>query len=115
MRRNLTDRVVAAVRPPQTGRIEVGDEQVRGLILRVAATGKRSWALRYRDQRKRQHRLTLGNYPDVTLSKARQKALEALAANADGVDLRASGQEAAIVIWRFGGRISGTTRGCVAT
>lgn len=100
MKRNLTDRVVGATKPPKTGRLELGDELVRGLVLRITATGARSWALRYRDKHQRQQRITLGKYPDVTLKKARQKALEALASNASGEDLRASKQT--ITIATFG-------------
>lgn len=38
---------VAAVTPPATGRVQVPDAKVRGLALRVAASGQRSWVLRY--------------------------------------------------------------------
>lgn len=97
MKRKLTDRVIGSLKAPQTGRVEISDGHVPGLVFRVTATGKRSWALRYRDKYKRQFRLTLGGYPDITLAKARQRALEALASNADGIDLRPTEQATTII------------------
>lgn len=48
----------------------------RGLFLYVKASGARSWVLRYQVHGRR-HDLGLGAYPDVTLAKARERALEA--------------------------------------
>lgn len=61
-------------------RQEIADDVVRGLSLRVTAAGAKTWALRYRNQSSQQRRLTLGAYPALSLSKARDEATKALGA-----------------------------------
>ena len=74
----LTARKVETAEPGKHG-------DGRGLFLLVKPTGSRSWVLRY--QLKGQRRdLGLGAYPDVTLARAREKALEARRLVADGID-----------------------------
>ncbi len=72
----LTDRQIRAARVPMgLNQIELRDDQVRGLVLRVYASGARSWMLAYRrheDNRRRQ--IKLGDYPGVSLKQARQLA-----------------------------------------
>src|SRR4051794_40738454 len=46
----------------------------KGLYLRVAPSGSRSWIYRYRVG-DRQHDLGLGPYPEITLADARDRAL----------------------------------------
>ena len=48
---------------------------VAGLMLQVAAGGSRSWILRARIGEKRRD-IGLGGYPEITLAKAREIALE---------------------------------------
>lgn len=56
-----------------------------GLELQVTASGARSWVFRYqRDGRRRE--MGLGGAQDVALAKARQKAAEARAQLAEGID-----------------------------
>jgi integrase len=58
-----------------------------GLQLMISSGGARTWRLYYRlpsDLRRRA--MTLGRFPDVSLSDARRRAGEALALAADGVD-----------------------------
>jgi len=57
----------------------------RGLYLRVQPGGARSWLLRYQ-LAGRVHDLGLGSYPEVGLADARQRALEARRAKANGID-----------------------------
>lgn len=67
--------------------IELLDDQVRGLRLRVYAGGARTWMLAYRrreDNRRRQ--VSLGPYPGVTLKKARQLAEVEIGRVATGED-----------------------------
>ena len=59
-RAKLTDRFVASVKAPPKGRLEVFDQDVRGLILRVGPTGKKSWVFRYRTADGVQRRYALG-------------------------------------------------------
>src|SRR4051794_26618156 len=68
-------------------RIDFTDPDVKGLALRVTPNGSKSWAYTYRrksDGRKR--RVTLGEFPAVSLNQARAKASGHRAAVADGAD-----------------------------
>jgi integrase len=58
----LTDRFVASVKAPLDGRLEIFDQDVRGLILRVSPAGKKSWVFRYRTRDNVQRRHALGVY-----------------------------------------------------
>ena len=58
---------------------------VAGLHLRIAKTGARSWILRTTVGSRRRD-IGLGGFPDVTLADARQRAREARALIAQGVD-----------------------------
>ena len=57
-----------------------------GLALLVAPTGTKSWQFRYRLNGKGQT-ASLGRYPDITLSSARGKAIDARTAAANGAHL----------------------------
>ena len=76
----LTDRRVASATSDQV------DGKVPGLALRVGAKSK-SWTLVFRVRGSRtKRRLKLGSYPAISLARARQVALEALAAAQEGED-----------------------------
>ncbi|MCI4661667.1 MAG: integrase arm-type DNA-binding domain-containing protein [Neomegalonema sp.] len=57
----------------------------RGLMLVVKASGAKSWVLRYQINGRRRD-LGLGAYPDVSLARARERALEARQLIAEGRD-----------------------------
>ncbi|GAO01833.1 site-specific integrase [Anaeromyxobacter sp. PSR-1] len=81
----LTAVAVEKLATPATGRLEVYDAEVPGLVLRVSASGVKSWSFTYRvkgDPR----RLTLGAFPGVTLKLARERARDARAAVQRGED-----------------------------
>jgi integrase len=86
MSKALTTRTVESIKP--TGvRQEIPDGLLRGLYLVVQPlpSGSKSWAVRYRHNgRPRKH--TLGNYPMLDLSRARDAGATALRANAEGRD-----------------------------
>ena len=68
-------------------RTDFTDPDVKGLALRVTPNGSKSWAYTYRrksDGRKR--RVTLGEFPAVSLHQARAKASGYRAAVAEGAD-----------------------------
>src|SRR5262245_15642696 len=68
-------------------RTDFTDPDVKGLALRVTPSGSKSWAYTYRrksDGRKR--RVTLGEFPAVSLQQARAKASGYRAAVAEGAD-----------------------------
>ncbi len=83
----LTDRFVESARAEGVDRTEFQDAKVRGLALRVTAGGIKTWSLRYRRKvdSKRQ-RVTLGEYPALTLAKARDEAIKIMGAVAAGGD-----------------------------
>jgi len=64
---------------------DYNDSEVKGLSIRVFSSGRRSWYLRYRSERKRR-RFKLGDYPTLTLSAARKKAVSLKVAVRDGED-----------------------------
>ena len=66
----LTDRTVRTAAPGRHG-----DDAVRGLMLVVWRSGARSWILRYQLHGRRRD-MGLGPYPEITLARAREKALE---------------------------------------
>lgn len=66
----LTDTRVAAIKPPATGQAEHPDIKVKGLRLRVGATGTKTWIVRRRVGDKVINR-KLGTYPAMSLANAR--------------------------------------------
>ena len=73
----LTDRHIKTLNP--TGpRVDYFDRSVTGLALRLAASGRKTWCVFFRVNR-RLRRMTLGHYPAVTLKEARTKARQVLA------------------------------------
>lgn len=76
----LTDRTVRAA-----GAGRHGDGTVRGLQLLVDENGARSWVLRYQLNHRRRD-MGLGPYPEITLARARDKALELRRLIKEGID-----------------------------
>ena len=68
--------------------LELWDSRVSGLCLRIMPTGVRTWTFRYRARRTSSSfkRLSLGRYPEVGLSLARQRAQEKRVEVAGGGD-----------------------------
>jgi integrase len=89
----LTDRFLTSRKAPPTGRAIHTDATVPGLAFRVSAgttsnpEGRRDWLLRYRPRGQSQKAVALGAYPAVSLSSARQRAGEIIAAAKRGADL----------------------------
>jgi integrase len=75
---------VRRLRPGSTP-IEVRDGLARGLILQVLPSGRKLWTVRYR-YRGSQRRLVLGEYPTLSLAKARDAAEDARAKIRNGGD-----------------------------
>ncbi len=80
----LTARMIDGV-PPSDKRREVPDGLLPGLYLVVQQSGAKSWAVRYRIDR-RPRKMTLGPYPRLSLAMAREAAREALRQVAEGKD-----------------------------
>ncbi len=106
MRLKLSDYGIARLRPPAKGRLEVADLIVPGLFLRITPRDVRSWSVAYKVRGEGgysdtgrplvgiQHRITLGRYPQLGLSTARDKARLLLATVLEGTDPRPARREA---------------------
>jgi len=88
----LTDQQVRALKPGAIP-IDVRDGEQRGLILTVLPSGRKQFTVRYR-LRGKQKRLILGDYPGLTLAKARKRARHELTAIDGGADPAAALQDA---------------------
>ncbi len=76
----LTDTAIRNTKPAEKS-LRLFDE--RGLYLEVSPAGGKWWRLKYRFNRK-EKRISLGVYPDVTLKVARDRRDEARKLLADG-------------------------------
>ena len=88
----LTDPQVRSL-VPGDAIVELRDGELRGLILRVLPSGRKQFTLRYRTKGK-QKRLLLGEYPGLSLAKARKQARQKLTAIDGGADPSAERQQA---------------------
>lgn len=86
MAKALTTRGIEAMKPDPTKRLEIPDGAQPGLYLVAHASGRKSWAVRYRWQGK-PRKLTLEPpYPALSLAQARAAAQAALRTLAEGRD-----------------------------
>lgn len=86
MKRELTDIWLRNLAPPATGRLEIRDTDVVGLVLRVTAAGVMTWSVRTRTKDGKQTRPKIGTYPTLGLSAARKAARLALTGITSGAD-----------------------------
>jgi len=87
-RLSLTDRFIAGAKS-KTAQTDFFDAKTLGLVLRVSASGVKSWNLFFTSPKTgKRARTTLGRYPRTTLADARTRALEAMAHVDAGVDPR---------------------------
>jgi len=93
MKKRLTDAVVAKLKANLEKRVEIHDELVTGLRLRISVNGKKSWSLMYKvagaspdGGRGPNRRMTLGEYPLIGLKAAREKSNEAKELADNGID-----------------------------
>ena len=93
MKTALTASYVHAVKPEGERQLDIYDTRTRGFLLRVSPAGKKSWCIFYRHNR-RNRRLTIGPYPDLSLADARRKAQKELREVAHGKDPAADKREA---------------------
>jgi hypothetical protein len=83
----LTERTIKKLPRPASGIAEYSDDLLPGLVLRRHSSGGDSWCARYRVKgSSRQRRLTLGKWPALNLSRARELAAKELRRVADGDD-----------------------------
>jgi integrase len=84
---NLTKAQIESLPIPATGAMSYQDTQVRGLYLRVSASGVRTWnVFKWSRALRRPMRLSLGPYPSVSTDQARRRATEVVVALDQGRD-----------------------------
>lgn len=93
MPERLSSSVIQAMQPPGNGNAVIWDSGVTGLGARVTAAGNRSFVFRY-VHNGRERRMTLGPFPALSVSAAREIATQHRAAVARGVDPLADRQNA---------------------
>ena len=85
---NLTKQAVDALIAPLIGREEIRDigskQSVNGLSIRITGTGRRSWCVFRRIKGGQPVRLTIGTYPELSPTTARERAKELIAGLAVG-------------------------------
>ena len=78
--------MVARVKPPEAGRLEIWDARVTGLVLRITPAGAATWSVRARTADGKRTRPKIGTYPAVSITEARKRALATTADIQDGGD-----------------------------
>lgn len=81
----LSERIVAGLEPPASGRADYWDDEMPGFGLRVSENGRKTWQVMYRIEG-RKRRLSLGTYPALSLELARDAAFDAMQEVAKGRD-----------------------------
>lgn len=77
MKQKLSARLVDTIQPPKVRRIEIHDELLSGLRLRIYPTGKKVYSIVHRlDGQQIRH--TIGTHPAIGLAQAREAAREVL-------------------------------------
>lgn len=77
MQKVLTDALLRSLEAPGQGRVELADLRSVGLTFRVTNGAVRSWSFRFRDPGTgKPARYTIGRYPQISLSIARDRANE---------------------------------------
>ena len=88
----LTDLLLRKIKTDGAERVEVWDDRVPGLGVRVSSAGTKSFVLLYRRNGKAK-RMTLGRYPVLSLLEAREIATQALNKLTKGADPQAKKEE----------------------
>ncbi len=88
---NLTDAAVKRLKLPAAdkGSVDYWDSTLRGLGLRISSSGRRTFNVQVkvlRDGRRRDTRIKLGVYPEISLAEARALAIEYKRVAAEGLD-----------------------------
>ncbi len=87
---NLTPQLVrSAVCPTGKSKLDLFDSSTKGLMLEIRPTGRKTYYLRYQDERKKQHQHRIGDAQDLTLVMARKEAAKLRGKIAVGQDVKA--------------------------
>jgi integrase len=74
MQRDLTDVWLRSVKPPESGRLEIWDTRVTGLVLRITPRGGATWCIRMRTASGKRTRPKIGSWPAMGITEARKQA-----------------------------------------
>lgn len=72
----LTNALLKSIAPPESGKTTLTDAERPGLQFRVTTTGVKSWLFQKKVKGGRRLSITLGRYPEMSLSDARSEALK---------------------------------------
>lgn len=86
MKKKLTNALLKSIAPPESGKTTLTDTERPGLQFRVTPTGVRSWMVQKKVKGGRRLSITLGRYPEMSLSQARAEALRIELEARSGVD-----------------------------
>jgi integrase len=84
-RTKITKTVVDTLKPGEKERI-VWDSQLTGFGVRVLPSGRKTYVIQYRNQNRRERKMSLGKHGVVTTEEARRKARQLLASISIGDD-----------------------------
>ncbi|MDR5900315.1 tyrosine-type recombinase/integrase [Halomonas vilamensis] len=85
-KQKITQHAVERIMPPKKGKIDYFDTETPGLVLKVLASGTKTFSCRYRDLRGKQMERKLGSAQVLKLSDAREQVLAIQAKLAMGED-----------------------------
>jgi integrase len=108
----LTHQLIESLKPPARGRYERRDSEARGLAIQVTERGAKSWLFWYTPKGSKRQKLTLGPFPAISLSTARQLANKHKTSIAEGGDPAAEKRTAKVAAKQAA--ISGATPQTVA-
>ena len=87
---NLTPQIIqSATCPEGKAKLDLFDQQCRGLMVEIRPTGRKTFYLRYQDDRKKQRQHRIGDARDISLAKAREEAKKLRARITVGEDINA--------------------------
>jgi hypothetical protein len=87
IRHRFTQRFIASIKPPATGRSEYGDTEQPGLYLRCTSNGVKTFSCVFRQRNGRSVRLTIGRFPTIPLEYARKETQRKAGEIAQGANI----------------------------
>lgn len=109
LKAKISKRLVDATQPPKTGDLRIWDSELKGFMLRVAATGRKSYCVKYRVSGQ-QRWVTIGEHGlGWTPEEARNRAREIITEASKGHDLSETAPTRAIKALNDGGLVLAST------
>jgi len=83
---NFTQQRIGSLTSPEEGRTDYYDTGCPKLTCRVSTTGNKSFVVLKKNEVGKVQRITLGRFPDITVSQARKLTIDTLSDIASGID-----------------------------